>query len=62
MLKYEDYCVDCEHCIGFACPYKRKIPVHYCDKCENELDEDEIYDVDDEELCEDCLKDRFKRG
>ena len=60
MVKYEDYCVDCEWCIGAACPYKKEIPVHYCDECGDRLD-DEIYDVDDEELCDTCLRKRFKR-
>jgi formylmethanofuran dehydrogenase subunit E len=33
--------------------------VHYCDKCGEELGD--IYEVDDEELCEECLKDTFIR-
>lgn len=60
MIKYEDYCVDCEHCIGFACPYKMKIPVHYCDKCGDAIDD--VYEVDGEELCETCLKNKFRKG
>lgn len=36
------------------------VEVHYCDKCEEELHE--IYVVDDEELCESCLKDMFRKG
>ena len=60
MVKYEDYCVNCDWCVGFSCPYKTKIPVHYCDKCGTELED--VYDVDGEELCEECLKDKFRRG
>lgn len=45
-------------CIGNACPLL-KVEVHYCDKCGEELGD--IYDVDDEELCEECLKDMFIR-
>ena len=44
--------------MGTSCPL-RKVEVHYCDKCDEEIDE--IYDVDGEELCEECLKERFKR-
>lgn len=58
MVKYENQCVGCETCIGSSCKYKR-VPVHYCDKCEWELGE--IFDVDDQELCEECLKDMFRR-
>ena len=62
MLKYENHCCQCATpafpCIGHLCPFV-KVAVHYCDKCEEEIDE--IYDVDDEELCEECLKDKFRR-
>ena len=66
MLKIENHCCDCAvpgyPCRGDLCPL-RKVRVHYCDKCdpncENPLDE--VYDVDDKELCEDCVLDMFKR-
>jgi hypothetical protein len=58
MVKYENQCVGCETCIGSSCKYRR-VPVLYCDKCEWELDE--VFDVDGQELCEDCLKDMFRR-
>lgn len=63
MVKYESQCVDCAsiglHCKGVGCPNNEPVPVHYCDnpKCGCELDE--IYIVDDQELCEECLKERF---
>lgn len=56
MVKYENYCCSCDPCWGSICP-NRKVPVHYCDKCGEELDK--IYDVDGEELCESCLKEMF---
>ena len=62
MVKYENECVGCPPemgCLGDACP-NRKVPRYYCDKCDAEMDE--IYDVDGEELCEDCLKKRFLKG
>ena len=62
MVKYENLCCDCAvpgyPCRGSSCP-NRNVPIHYCDKCNEEIEE--IYDVDGEELCEDCLKDMFRR-
>ena len=62
MKKIIDMCCDCATpgypCRGSQCPNKN-VEVHYCDKCGDELDE--IYDVDGEELCENCLKEMFKR-
>lgn len=62
MVRIEDQCCDCAvpgyPCVGDACSY-RNVEVHYCDSCDTELDE--IYDVDGEELCEECLKERFRR-
>lgn len=61
MVKYENHCCDCgKPCIREACPYYR-VAVHYCDnpKCREVLDE--IFDVDDGEYCEECLKDMFRR-
>lgn len=63
MIKYENHCCDCAvpayPCLGSYCPL-RKVEVHYCDKCGEEITGD-IYEVDDEELCEECLKERFKK-
>lgn len=64
MIKYENRCCDCATpaypCRGSLCPLLR-VPVHYCDdpRCGVELPDDGIYKVDDEELCEECLKERF---
>ena len=62
MIRYEDRCCGCATesypCIGSACSL-RNVEVHYCDYCKCELDE--IYNVDGDELCEDCLKDLFRR-
>ena len=62
MVKYENHCVGCTsmglYCMGSSCP-NRNVPVPYCDECGCELEE--IYDVDGEELCEECLKDMFRR-
>lgn len=62
MLKIENHCCDCAApgypCLGSICP-NRNVEVHYCDKCECELEE--IYEVEGEELCEECLKERFRK-
>lgn len=61
MLVYEDHCVGCPgglSCLGETCS-NRNVPVHYCDRCGDELDD--VYDYDGEELCEDCLKKIFLR-
>lgn len=61
MVKNEDHCVDCGlSCLGSSCP-NRNVEVYYCDKCNEEIPYDEIYDVDGEELCEECLKEMFLR-
>lgn len=63
MVKIENHCCDCAvpgyPCLGTACSL-RNVEVHYCDKCGEEI-EDDIYEVDGEELCEDCLKEMFRR-
>ena len=62
MLKVENRCCECATpgypCLGATCP-NRNVEVYYCDECGEELEE--IYEVDGEELCEDCLKDMFRR-
>lgn len=66
MVKIENHCCDCAvpgyPCRGNLCPL-RKVRVTYCDKCdpncENPLDD--IFDVDDQELCEVCVLDKFRR-
>ena len=62
MVEYENECVGCPPeigCLGDACP-NRNVPHYYCDECNSEMGE--VYDVDGEELCEDCLKKRFLKG
>lgn len=53
-------CVDCPAemgCVSY-CPHK-EIKVYTCDKCKEEIDGD-VFEVDDEYLCEACLCDRFR--
>lgn len=62
MKRIEDHCCDCATpaypCRGRSCP-NRNVEVYYCDNC-GEVIED-IYEVDCDELCEDCLKERFRK-
>lgn len=63
MVKYEDNCCGCADslgCLGASCP-NRNLEVYYCDACDCEIESDEVYDVDGEDLCEDCLKERFRK-
>lgn len=61
MFKVEDRCCGCAvpgyPCEGNSCS-KRNVRVHYCDKCGDEITDD-VYEVDGEDLCEDCLKEMF---
>ena len=62
MIKYEDECCGCAvpgyPCRGSMCPNKH-VPHVYCDKCGGDCDLDEVYDVDGEHVCKDCLLKMF---
>ena len=64
MVQIENHCVDCANglgCMGNACP-KWNVKVVYCDCCGDDIDRDNWYNVNGEDLCEDCLKDMFRKG
>ena len=59
MVRTESGCVDCGlPCKGIACPMYRVVVLE-CDRCHEEVEE--LYEVDGEDLCEDCLKDEFRK-
>ena len=59
MVKVESGCVDCGlPCLGTSCRNYRVLILR-CDRCHDEVDE--LYEVDGEDLCEDCLKDEFRK-
>ena len=64
MVRIENHCCDCAvpgyPCRGAQCP-NRRVEVYYCDKCGEELPYDGIYEADDEDLCEDCLKEKYRK-
>lgn len=62
MKKYENECCGCATesypCLGNQCPRINVLHL-YCDECGEEYDE--LYCYDDEELCRDCLLEKFER-
>ena len=62
MIKIENHCCDCAApgypCLGSSCP-NRHVEVYYCDKCGEELGE--VYEVEDEHYCENCLLNLFRK-
>lgn len=54
----------CCHCAvpGYPCTDcgLRRYEAFYCDECKEEISED-VYEADGQELCEDCLKKKFKK-
>jgi predicted HD phosphohydrolase len=48
--------------LGEACS-RRHVEVTYCDKCDPncEYPLEEVFDVDGEDLCEECLKETFRK-
>ena len=63
MLKVENRCCECATpgypCLGTTCP-NRNVEVYYCDKCGEEIEGD-IYDDGEQELCESCLLDKYRK-
>lgn len=63
MQVYLNECCDCATpaypCRGESCPNRRVLHI-YCDKCDTDIEGD-VYEIDDEHFCEDCLKEKFKK-
>ena len=58
MIEYVSDCVDCgKPCLGNACPHF-SVKLLVCDKCNDEVDK--LWIVDDEQVCEHCLKEMFE--
>ena len=63
MIRIEDECVGCSPeigCYGEVCPL-RNVEHYFCDHCCEEIEGADVYTVDDEDLCEDCLKEMFRK-
>ena len=53
----ENECVSCSSgigCLGSACP-NRNVHRYYCDRCGQEYESNELYVVDGEDVCAECL-------
>lgn len=63
MTRYENRCVGCEApgypCRGASCP-NRRVLVHYCDHCREEVDS--VHERGGMEYCEDCMRELFSWG
>lgn len=62
MKEIVNECVGCPPemgCLGSTCPYVN-VTRYYCDRCGEEIYPEELYRVEDDDLCESCLKDMFK--
>ena len=62
--KLLDNCVGCTsmglYCRGSACPNSSPIVEYTCDKCGTELDPEDLYDVDGDMLCAECILNEYK--
>lgn len=60
MRKVENECVSCVdiglHCLGMSCPNRYSVRF-YCDRCGRE---EKLRRYEDEELCQDCLLEKFE--
>lgn len=61
--RIENHCCDCA-VPGFPCKGEycgnRHIEVWYCDVCDEEIFGD-VYAFEGEDLCEECLKEKFRK-
>lgn len=61
MIVYENECVGCPTeigCLGDNCSNK-KVPHFYCDLCNDDVEE--LYLVDNQEVCQACLHSLFTK-
>lgn len=58
MIHYEDACFNCgSDCNGYCSLRDKQYKILICDKCGKEVRE--LYDVDGDMVCEECLLDMF---
>lgn len=60
----EDGCVGCPPemgCLGSSCPNKNiRVYSYFCDKCGDEFDAEELYVVDGDDICAECLLNEYQ--
>ena len=55
MVTYEYECVSCGlPCLGTSCP-NQNVPHFYCDKCNEEVMSEDLYEYEDKDVCKHCL-------
>ena len=63
MIRTENDCVGCDRMFGYckatSCPKYWHYDVLVCDECGAEVDE--LYKVDDKELCADCILAQYEK-
>lgn len=63
MIKVTNDCCGCATesypCLGDSCSLRHS-EHYYCDICGCEICIDEVYEVDGDHYCEDCLKEEFR--
>ena len=59
MVEYEDDCVGCpQGCINCG---RRETPHWYCDECGEEFDPEDLYDVEGDMVCEECILSQYEK-
>ena len=62
MIRFESDCVGCPPemgCLGISCPHHTSVHL-ICDECEEEVDEGELYEYGDQQLCMECAIEHMK--
>ncbi len=62
-IRIENNCVGClpeMGCLGNSCP-NINVKQYFCDQCEESFSPNELYQVEDKQLCEECLLDKFPK-
>ena len=63
MRRIENHCCDCASpgypCRGSICPLRR-VEVIICDHCDREIEYGEAFEVDGEDLCDECHADLYR--
>lgn len=63
MVQYENRCCGCAApgypCRGSSCSL-RHVEVHYCDRCDAEIEDVKIGEADGAELCGECFEELYE--
>ena len=62
MRTIKDECVGCSPgmgCLGSSCPNKN-VKRYYCDKCGGDFESEELFVVDGEDVCVNCILKEYR--